>query len=426
MLTDRYGLGLTTANAVARDAYQDGQDLFLAADARPENAFARAIDADPGFALAHAGLARSHHVFRRMDTARAAIAQARACLDGASPREAAHVTIFEHLIAGRTAEGYTLIRAHLRDYPRDAMIAQTCLGVFSLIGFSGQPGREADALAFAEGLAPHYGDDWWFLAQLAFARSESGRLGPATADIERACALYPRNANAAHYRAHLHYELGESVAGRAQLRDWMQDYDRAALMHCHNSWHLALWALASGDADEMWQIVDRDLVPETSESPAINVLTDLAALYHRAEMAGLVVPADRWQALSRYAAEAFPEPGIGFVDIHAALAHAMAGRSEALQRIVTSARGPAADMVAACSEGFGALARGDWPGALLALTPVMADHARLGGSRAQRDLIEFAMLSALLRLGRTDEARRLAAMRRPMIDPACLPVGLRG
>jgi hypothetical protein len=43
----------------------------------------------------------------------------------------------------------------------------------------------------------------------------------------------------------------------------------------------------------------------------------------------------------------------------------------------------------------------------------MSEHERLGGSRAQRDLLEFMYLCALLREGRDEEARRLIAMRRP-------------
>ena len=40
------------------------------------------------------------------------------------------------------------------------------------------------------------------------------------------------------------------------------------------------------------------------------------------------------------------------------------------------------------------------------LTPVLVEAVRLGGSRAQRDLIELAYLHALLRLGEADETRR--------------------
>ena len=42
----------------------------------------------------------------------------------------------------------------------------------------------------------------------------------------------------------------------------------------------------------------------------------------------------------------------------------------------------------------------------------MAAHERVGGSRAQRDLIEYALVVSLLRAGRIEEARRLLQTRR--------------
>lgn len=416
MFHDRYGLPLTTRSAAARDHYIDGVDRLLAAGAGADTAFAEAARADEGFAMAHIGEARAQQMFGRGDKARAALARARACAGGVTPREAAHVQAFGDLIEGRSGAGYRLIREHLHEHPRDVMLAQTCMGVFSLIGFSGQPGREAEALAVAEMLAPAYGDDWWMLGQLGFARLESGRLDPALPVLDRSLELNPDNANAAHYRAHLYYEVGDTHAGLDFLTEWARGFDRAALLHCHCSWHIALWALATGDIDRMWRVIDSDLLPGTSQSPPLNVLTDLAALYYRAGLAGVVVPAERWRSLSHYARQAFPEPGFGFADVHAALAHAMAGESEALQRIATDAAGPAADLVVRCANGFGAMARQDWTGALDELSLVMSDHARLGGSRAQRDLLEFALAWVLMRLGRGEEARRQMVMRRPVID----------
>jgi hypothetical protein len=68
----------------------------------------------------------------------------------------------------------------------------------------------------------------------------------------------------------------------------------------------------------------------------------------------------------------------------------------------------------ALADAFGAIAAANWAKAAARLTEAMADHARIGGSRAQRDLIEFAMAHVLLKLGRGEEARRLLAMRRPV------------
>lgn len=424
MLQDRYGNDLSTSSVAARDAYVAGVDLYLGAAAGVEQALERAVAEDENFALAHLAIARNRQVFGDGGGARSALERARAASNGLTAREARQMQTLGLLIEGKGAEGYIAARAQLADYPRDVMVAQTCLGVFGLIGFSGQPGREAENLALAEILAPHYGDDWWFLCLLAFAQMESGQVGPAAASIEASLEGNPRNGNGAHYRSHLYYETGEAEAGLGYLKDWLRDYDRAGVLHCHLSWHVALWSLAKGDVSAMWRLIDGDIAPGVSVSPPLNVLTDMAAILYRAELAGVDVPVDRWRTISAYAAQYFPRPGLAFADVHAALAHAMAGNSEALQRIITDAKGPAGDMVKVLGHAFGAIAAADWPAACTHLTAVMADHQRIGGSRAQRDLIEYALAGVLLRLGRGDEARRVLAMHRPRTVTAGAVKGL--
>lgn len=416
MQIDRYGLNLSTDSPSAAQAYQTGVDLFLAGQSGVTEALQAAIAADPDFTPAHVALARHHQSFGHMPQSKAALDAARGCDRALTPREAAQLEIFGHLIEGRPAKGYALIRAHILDYPRDALVAQTLLGVFSLIGFSGRVGREAEHLAVAEYLAPHYEGDWWFPAQMAFAHLELGQFQQAETQIERALAGNKDSAHTAHIRAHLYYEVGESAEGLAYLGNWMRGYGRDGLMHCHNTWHVALWTMASGDEAGMWRVVDEDLAPGVSQSPAINVVTDLAALYYRASLAGVAVGADRWQALGDYALQAFPKPGMGFVDIHAALVHAMSGNDDALDRIIRDAKGPIGDLVPGCAEAFRAIAAQDWAGAEARLIPVVAQSERVGGSRAQRDVLEFALMNAQIRQGRAEEALRLLALRRPNID----------
>ena len=414
MLEDRYGLALSTGSATARDAYVEAMDLFLGANAGAEQAFARAALEDPSFALAHAGRARAMQMRGRAREARESIAEARAAANGCTDREAGHLNALGLLIDGDGPGAYAAILAHLKDWPRDAMIAQPCCGVFGLIGFSGRAGREAEQLAFTDRLAPHYGDDWWFLAQHGFSQVEAGQVAEAERLLERSLEGNPRNANAAHIRAHVHYEAGERDAGLARLDAWRQDYDREAQLSCHIAWHVAIWRAEAGQTDEAWRVFEADVAPDGAWGPPINVLTDSAAFVLRAELAGATVPDGVWQRLSDYAAEFFPDPGIAFADIHAALAHAMAGRGDALARIAEAAAGPAGDMVSGLAEALGAYARGDWDGAIALLAPWMAGHERIGGSRAQRDLLEFALLGALLRSARTEEARRLLILRRPV------------
>src|SRR5262249_28294522 len=163
------------------------------------------------------------------------------------------------------------------------------------------------------------------------------------------------------------------------------------------SWHQAIWSLETGRGEDAWRIYADDLRPGGSWGPPLNVLTDSASFLARAEMAGERVDPEHWRSISRYAAQWFPNSGIVFADMQRALAVSRAGAGDALRGLIDSPKGPAADALAPIARGFDALARRNWGEAVRELRPVLAFHERVGGSRAQRDLLEYAVTSALLR-----------------------------
>jgi len=423
-MQDLYGNEVSTGSRAALDAYDEGVNLFLAAQASAGEAFERAISHDPSFVLAHAALARHHQMYARPTEAVKAMISARELGNGYTAREQSHIAIIGQLIDGKSAAAYEAIKTHVADYPRDMLILQPCAGVFGLIGFSGRTARDAEIFAFYDNLKGHFEADWWFDSVYAFALSELGRLSEAEQIIERSYEANPANANAAHYKGHFHYEAGEHQAGWEFTRDWLKSYDPASLMHCHISWHEALWALELGHLESAWETLENSVRPGRAWGPPINVLNDMAAFLLRAEFAGQKRREDLWQETSDYATIYFPDPGVSFADAHAALAHAMAGNEVALQKLKEADAGFASDMVRALADVFGAFAAADWQKVVDGLLPLMSSHERLGGSNAQRDLIEFTLLHALLQLGKTEEASRLFAMRRPLLAKDGLPASL--
>jgi len=424
VIKDRYGNDLSTNSQTAADLYIDAVDRFLAADSGVDATFQRAIDEDENFALAHLALARSHQMRGDRERIGPSLQKARDAATGVTPREAAQIDAIGRLLEGQAGPAYELIRAHLMEYPRDVIMAQTCMGVFGLIGFSGLPGREFEQLAFTTSLAPHYGNDWWFLSQDAFAQIEAGQTARAETAIEQSLSINPRSAQGAHIRAHLYYENGEPAAGFDYLADWRREYPRDGLLHCHVAWHVALWALERRDEEMMWQIIDTDIKPGAGISPPLNVMTDTTAILFRAAMAGIDVALERWQEVSDFALAHFLEPGLAFADVHAALAHALAGNRDAVAKIISDAKGPAGELVSTIARGFQAMASENWADANDHLTSAMADHARIGGSRAQRDLIEFTLAWTLLHSNRKDQAQAVIAMHRPSTTPQNAIAGL--
>ena len=301
----------------------------------------------------------------------------------------------------------------MKQWPRDAMALAPATSVFGLIGFSGKIGREEEQLAILEPFETHYGDDWWYRTQLAFAQIELGRFDEGLKNIESSLKAYPKSAHAAHIRGHLFYELGERETGLAFLADWMKDYPREGLMHVHNNWHLALWSMETGRHADAWRIYDEALRPSAAWGPQVNVATDCPAFLLRAEMAGQPRRPELWEELGAYATKWFGRPGLSFVDMHTVLAYAMAGDSEKLAGFMDNPRGAAGDMVPPMARGFDAFAKGDWNRTVRELEPLLDSHERLGGSRAQRDLLEYTVAVAKLRGGSKEEARSFIEKRRP-------------
>jgi tetratricopeptide (TPR) repeat protein len=396
---DDRGLPLSTACAAARDAYCDGVARLLGARAGIEAALGDAIAADPSFALAHAALARAHQAHARGAQARATMAEALVLAERALERERSHVHALARVVAGDPAGALDAIRAHLGRWPRDVVVMAPCGGVFGLFGFSGRAGRERALREFVEPFAPALGDDPWYLTTRGFARCETGDVAAGRGDVERALGLDPASANTAHIHAHVLYEAGEDARAVAWLRDWLSGYAREGMMHCHLNWHVALSALAVGDRATAWATYDDAVAPGAAWGPPLNLVTDATSFVLRAALCGEPIPGGAWTALAEVARRAFPQPGVAFADAHVALALAMAGDSDGLARLRVGAVGPAADVVVALADAFAAFAREDWAGCWRALEPVLPVHERIGGSRAQRDLIEQVAWVAVRRGG---------------------------
>jgi hypothetical protein len=422
MERDRYGLALSTSSAAATAAYVDGVDRFLAAHASAEAAFDRALAADPDFALAHVGLARSLQLEGRAAAARAAAAQARARVAGLDRRERGHLEALALAVEGQGARALALVREHLVEFPRDAMALAAANGVYGLIGFSGRQERNEDLLALLDGLASAYGDDWWFLGAHGFARTEALGWKAGAPLIERALELAPRNAHAAHAHAHVLYERGDDESGVAFVTEWMPDYPRAAPLHCHLSWHHALFELGRGRVETALAIYEGAIRPGRSQGSPFSTLVDSASLLWRGELAGGTRRPEDWGAVAEHARTSFPAVGLAFLDVHCAVALAAAGDGDGLARWVAAlhqadAEGPVVPVVARAMAAF---AEGRHDDAIAGLAPMLDQLVRVGGSRAQRDLFEHTLLAAYLRAGRPADAETL--LRRRLDRQPSVPV----
>jgi Tfp pilus assembly protein PilF len=419
MLTDRCGLFLSTTSSVARDAYVEGCEAKLTMYPGAIEAFDRAIAADPGFALAHA--AKAHALLERGNAAasRASMATANSLTPSLSAREASHVAFFGMLVAGDAEGALSAVHAHLRAWPRDAVVLATTAFTNGLIGSSGRSGQKRALLDLLESLAPIYGDDWWFTAHHGMALSENGQRAAARPKIERSLAQNPKNPWAAHARAHLCYEEGDANAARDFLTSWLTTYPRNGALYSHLNWHLALSHLEAGDAAAAYRLFREAFSPDVHSGPPRGKVTDSVSFLWRWELAGHPRDVNAWRVMHDFANSAFPRAGVAFSDMHIALPQAVAGNDAALEErtrqideLAHQGRYPSGPLVPAVSRAFAAFERRDFPAAIDALEPIAGELERIGGSRAQLDLVEFTLLRAYLGADRLDDARRMLSLRR--------------
>lgn len=412
---DRYGLPLSTTSSDAAEAYRAGVDRMLSAWTGAAEAFERAIAADPDFALAHVARARVHSFYQEGEAARkeAALARDLVARHGTA-REKRHVETLALAAEGQLPAALSAALSHLEDFPRDAVVFSLPLGAFGLLAFSGRADHDQARQDLCERYAPHYGEDWWFLSNHGWSMTENGEVARGRRVTERAFALRRDNAYAAHALLHAMFEDGSVDDADRLVREWIGGYDRNGLLYGHILWHQALGALEHGDAATALAIYADVLQPAVSEAPPLNVMSDGASLLWRLKAYGHDVPRHYWREADEYARRFFPKLSLPFVEMHMALLAAATGNLAALdQRLglieqrLAEGKLLAGAVVPAICRAMRAFAGEDYAACAAALEGVLGEVVRIGGSHAQREIIEDTCIVALIRAGGLRRAQAL-------------------
>jgi tetratricopeptide (TPR) repeat protein len=418
MPIDRFGLPVTTASAVALDAYDQGVHGLLGWDGATLGMFHRALEADPGCALAHAGAGVCHFLDERFADARAAIERARTAVAGATPRERGHVEAMAQLIAGRPEKAERAMREHLAGYPRDLAVAQRLYFIWFW------QGRFPEMLELTGDLVRHYPGNSFMLGLRAFALEEAHRLPEAFAIAEVAVARNPRDAWSIHALAHTVYEMGAARAGISLLPPAIHPCTHLGWFRNHLLWHLALMHFACGDYARASRMSRAAFERVPSSIPGN--LHDSISLLWRLELVGSEV-GERWRPFAAIARERLDRQALLFHAAHLAMALAGAGDWSMAERqlgmlqerAANDRTGLVGDVLIPLIEGLHAFAAGDYRRVVECLEPLRARIVSLGGSRAQRDVFHDTLLEACFRAGDAPRAQRLLAERVARRPDAC-------
>jgi tetratricopeptide (TPR) repeat protein len=358
------------------------------------------LDADPGFAVAHATKAALD--FEQRDLRDCALhyhSAVESLARGSTAREQAYVRAVGQRIHGDRIA----YRAYSEAYPEDPMGLALAIPT---IAFSGAYDSPIDAWHCLDELEPLHRDNWWFTGLLAFARVEQGDLDGAAGLADRSLRDEPLGGTAAHARAHAYYELGEHAEGLRWLDDWLAHAGSRCLGSAHLAWHAVLHDLGLGDIEAVLHRYDRDLSPSVLQG--IRSLVDGASLLWRLDLMGISDRAGDIVEVRARAGRELTDPNTAFSAMHAALADAAAGDDESLMRLEERCRNssmPAmADLGAPLAAALAGFVRGEDASVADTLLELFSASRATGASRAQCEVIEDTAIAALVRSGRVDDA----------------------
>jgi uncharacterized NAD(P)/FAD-binding protein YdhS len=420
---DVMGLPLTTTPEAAA-AFNRGLDAVMRVQSGAAEAFTEAAILDPGFALAHGALAMLGHeggadsvdVRRSLDAARFAVRE------HGTDRERSLVAVVDARVRDCRGGGAAALVRHVHAHPRDVLAVSAAVPT---IAFSGVTDVQQEAWDLVEGIGPAYAGHWWHRSLLAFVRQDQQRYDEAGVLSEEVLALEPAAGHAVHARTHVFYETGAHVAGLRWLDPWITTCGRQATHRAHFSWHAALHELSTGDIEAVRRRYAEQLAPPVVTG--VRGLVDSASLLWRCELTG------SWRGelpvadvLENAGDELVERPETPFTAMHSAVALTAAGDALRLRRLRTHAGGSSdpvlRSVVAPLCDGLVAVVEQRFDDAVRLIRPLLGRLTPIGGSLAQREVVEDTYLYALVGAGRCEEAVALIDAR---LDRRPSPLDLR-
>jgi tetratricopeptide (TPR) repeat protein len=314
---------------------------------------------------------------------------------------------------GEWEEAARLLGVALADEPRDLLALKVAQDLYFFLG-------DTDALcAVVASVADAWPTDrpgWgWVDGMLAFGLEENGDYRAAEGRARRALRRQPSDVWATHALAHVFEMEGRCEEGSSFLTasspHWASSYFAG-----HNWWHLSLYLIEQGRLNEALSVYDEHL--HRAETRQWLEVVDMAALLWRLTLTGVDV-SHRAQALAGHVRAALDDPVSVFHDLHAVMLFGLAGDPEGVAEVternrtdpVGTNRRVVAQVGMALLEGFGHFVGGRADDAVAALVPTLGDTHLIGGSIAQRDIVELTALAAAARSGADDIVGSLVAQR---------------
>ena len=267
-----------------------------------------------------------------------------------------------------------------------------------MITFSGQADHDQQRFDFVQKLLPHYPSDHpWLLSHRGWVLIETEQPEAGLPFVSRSLELRIANGNAAHIMMHARFELDEPDIAMEFAKTWLTQYPDTAMLFGHIHWHTALCELELGQTEQALNRLLTVIEPHLASALPLVGMTDTTSLLWRLKLSGL---GDlNWSAAGKFAQDKFANGGNVFAELHLAMLAAGTGQLNALndcrlrlQKHADAGHGGAPSALA-WVNGLAAWLDRDMLTARHALHECVKDSVRVGGSHAQRTIIERTLTS---------------------------------
>ncbi|MFC8228931.1 hypothetical protein [Streptomyces sp. NPDC057287] len=241
-----------------------------------------------------------------------------------------------------------------------------------------------------------------------FALEENGRIEAAIDRCRLALELNPGDIYAMHAMVHCLYETGRHEEGSRYIREYMRGRDASTPMRIHVWWHYALFELYADNVQEVLACYRIGIRRKTSlrsneDLDAVTLLWRLALIRPSMDLSGY------WRSLYQDWKPYLEESWYLFNDFHAYIAYCQSGdydRADSLLGTVLARGTEVPEGMVDIFLGFRSFTTGDYADASVRLARSFHRSSAMGGSNAQRDVIELTGIEAALRSRNYELAER--------------------
>jgi tetratricopeptide (TPR) repeat protein len=411
---DRWGVPVRAGSADAVALLDEAIEDLAALAGDPVADAEAAVAADDSLVLGHIyraylqlygttpeGVAAAGEILKRLDET------------AMGERELHHLRAARYWVEGNWEATTRSLERALLCHPRDLLALKVAQDLYF---FLGNRLELRDTAARVLPAWPRSRPGWGYVQGIyAFGLEENADYRQAETRARAALDHNPKDVWSVHALAHVFEMEGNQRDGAdfltASAPDWSPSY-----FAIHNWWHRGLYHLELGEIDQALALYDTPI--RAGRSTEWLDVVDAGALLWRLSLFGADVT-ERAEQLAADIDDLVSGPVYIFNDWHAVMTFGLAGDFLRTERVIASNRhltaptnaGAAERAGLALLEAFEAFATGRPDRAIDLLIDIRPRANAVGGSHAQRDIIDLTLIAAAARAGDDGLARALVTER---------------